>query len=130
LRDHDDEIRAAGARLVAIGTGDQNYAAAFVRETDAPFLVLVDDDAEAARAAAVRTVGWFSLLHPRTWRASADTWKRGHRVHKAGTRVTQLGATFVVGPGAQVRYEHIDDDSTDHAPVAEVLGALRENEAC
>ena len=130
MRDHDDEITAAGARLVAIGTGDQKYAAAFVRDTDAPFLVLVDDDAEAARAAAVRTVGWFSLLHPRTWRASADTWKRGHRVHKAGARVTQLGATFVLGPGNQVRYEYIDGDSTDHAPVADVLAAARETGVC
>ena len=27
------------------------------------------------------------------------TWKRGHRIHKPGKRVTQLGATFVLGPG-------------------------------
>jgi hypothetical protein len=29
-----------------------------------------------------------------------------------------------VGPGAHVRYAHVDRDSTDHAPVEEVLTAL------
>jgi peroxiredoxin len=124
LRDHNDEITAAGAQIVAIGTGDVRYAAAFVRETDAPFLVLVDDDADAANAASVVTLGWFALLHPRTWKASMEAWRQGHRVHKSGKRVTQLGATFVIGPGNVVCYEHIDADSTDHAPIGDVLGAL------
>jgi hypothetical protein len=38
--------------------------------------------------------------------------------------VTQLGATFVIGPGSAVRYRHVDRDSTDHAPVAGILLAL------
>jgi peroxiredoxin len=124
LRDIDDKISEAGADIVAIGTGDQRHAAAFVRETGSPFLVLVDDESRAADAASVRTVGWYRLLHPTTWRASIETWRRGHRVHKAGKRVRQLGATFVVGPGDRVRYSHIDADSTDHAPIDAVLAAL------
>jgi hypothetical protein len=46
-------------------------------------------------------------------------------VKKSGKRVNQLGATFVLGPGSRVRYEHIDIHTADHAPLAEVLGALR-----
>ena len=45
-------------------------------------------------------------------------------------RVTQLGATFVLGPGDRLTYEYIDADSTDHAPVADVLTAVRETGAC
>ena len=48
----------------------------------------------------------------------------GHRIHKSGKRVTQLGATFVIGPGGQVRYEHVDANSADHAPVDDVVAAL------
>jgi peroxiredoxin len=127
LRERYDDIREAGADLVAVGTGDRRYAAAFVREERVPFLVLVDDSAVAAHAASVRTVGWFDLLHPRTWRASMDAWRHGHTIHKAGTRVNQLGATFVLGPGDLVRYEHVDGDSTDHAPLSDVFAALREH---
>ena len=56
MRDHHDEITALGADVVAIGTGDQRYAEAVVREERQPFLVLVDDDAVAANAASVRKV--------------------------------------------------------------------------
>jgi peroxiredoxin len=126
LRERYDEIKSLGADVVAIGTGDQRYADAFVREEEIPFLVLVDDDATAARAASLRTLNWFQLLHPRTWKATRETSKRGHHVHKAGARVRQIGATFVIGAGDRVRYEHMDADSTDHAPIDDVLAALRD----
>lgn len=120
-----DEIEGRGAEVVAIGTGSVRYAAAFVADEDIPFPVLVDDDAEAARAASVKRVGFFRLLTDSRSRPGAKRARAaGHRIHRAGKRVTQLGATFVVGPGAQVRYEHIDDHSADHAPVDEVLATL------
>jgi peroxiredoxin len=118
------EIRARGADVVAVGTGDVRYAASFVEEERIPFPVLVDDDGAAARAASVRSASWAGLLHPRTWGASVATWRRGHRVHASGARVTQLGATFVVGPGDTVAYAHLDADSTDHAPLDDVLAHL------
>jgi peroxiredoxin len=124
LREHHDEIRTRGATVAAVGTGDAGYARRFVEDERIPYLVLVDDDGRAAEAAAVPTASWFRLLHPSTWRATRETYQRGHRVHATGKRVTQLGATFVVGPGERVRYTHVDADSTDHAPLAEVLGAL------
>jgi peroxiredoxin len=125
LRGIYDEIQRRGAEVVAVGTGNVRYAAAFVADEDVPFPVLVDDNAQAASAASVRRVGFFRLL---TDRRSRDGAKRaragGHRIHKAGRRVTQLGATFVVGPGTQLRYEHVDDHSADHAALDEVLEAL------
>jgi peroxiredoxin len=124
LRDRYDDITAAGAEIVAIGTGDVRYADRFVRDTGTPFPVLVDDGGEAAAAASVTTASWYRLLHPSTWSATRETSKRGHHVARAGKRVRQLGATFVIAPGDQVRYEHLDRDSTDHAPVDAVLAAL------
>ena len=124
MRERYDEITSLGADIVAVGTGDRRYAYAFVRDERIPFLVLVDDDASAARAASLRTLNWFQLLHPRTWKATRETSKRGYHVHKAGKRVKQIGATFVIGAGDRVRYEHLDDDSTDHAEVDEVVAAL------
>ena len=126
MREHYDEITALDADVVAIGTGDRRYAEAFVRDERIPFLVLVDDDGTAAQAASLRTLNWFQLLHPRTWKATRETSKRGYHVHKSGKRVRQIGATFVIGAGDRVRYEHVDHDSTDHAPFDEIVAALRE----
>ncbi len=125
MREQHDEITRLGADIVAVGTGDRGYAEAFVRDEQIPYLVLVDDAAAAAQAASLRTLNWFQLLHPRTWKATREASKRGHHVHKSGTRVRQIGATFVIGAGDRVRYEHLDRDSTDHAPIEEVVAALR-----
>ena len=38
----------------------------------------------------------------------------------------QIGATFVIGAGDRVRFEHLDVDSTDHAPIEEVMATLRD----
>ena len=124
LRDRYDDLQAKGVDLVAVGTGDQRYAGAFVRDEKIPDLVLVDDDAEAAHAASVNVASWYRLLHPTTWPATVATWRRGHRIHSPGKRVTQLGATFVLAPGGEVRYSHVDADSTDHAAIPDVLAAV------
>jgi hypothetical protein len=118
------DITARGAEVVAIGTGDVRYARAFVDDEQIPFPVLVDDDAVAANAASVERVNALRLLSPTTWAATRKTWKDGYRIHKSGKRVNQLGATFVIGPGPTAHYEHLDADSTDHAPLDEVLASL------
>jgi peroxiredoxin len=125
LRGHQAEIERLGGRIVAVGTGDPSYAKAFVADESISFPVLVDDRGEAARAAAVPSSSFLGMFHPRTWKKTRETWARGYRIHKAGARVTQLGATFVIAPGPRVTYAHLDADSTDHAPVEEILAALR-----
>jgi hypothetical protein len=46
-------------------------------------------------------------------------------VHKPGMRVKQIGATFVIGAGDKLRYEHMDSDSTDHADIDVLVSTLR-----
>ena len=118
------DITARGADVVAVGTGDVRYAKAFVSDEDIPFIVLVDDDGAAAAAASVKRAGWPALMGPASWPGTRRAWKEGFRIHKAGKRVTQLGATFVIGPGPTVRYEHHARDSSDHAVLEAVLAAL------
>jgi len=126
LRDEYERISSAGAEVVAVGTGDQRYANAFVTDEDVPFPVLVDDKAEAAHAASVRKVNFATLLFdPRSIKGARRAHRDGHRVKKSGKRVNQLGATFVIGPGSTVRYEHIDVHTADHAPIDEVLAAVQ-----
>ena len=124
MRQHHELIRGLGGDVVAIGTGDLDYALRFVADERIPYLVLVDDDGKAATAASVPEISWMQLLHPRSWRATWATYRRGHRIHAPGARVQQVGATFVVGPGDQVRYAHVDLDGPDHAPLDEVLNVI------
>jgi hypothetical protein len=83
LRQHHELIRALGGDIVAIGTGNLDYALSFVADEHIPFLVLVDDDAQAAAAASDPEISWRQLLHPRSWRA---TWADASSVAIASTR--------------------------------------------
>jgi peroxiredoxin len=124
LRRSYDEIRDKGAELVAIGTGDARYARSFIDDEDIPFPVLLDEDGDAARAASVKKGSVLDLVGPRTVAGALKAAAAGHVQHRTGKRGSQLGATFVIGPGDQVRYEHIDGDVSDHAPLEDVLAAL------
>lgn len=124
MREHYEQIQALGAEVVAIGTGDERYANAFVADEAIPFPVLVDDGA-AAEAASVRSIPFLQLLFdPRSWPGAVRARRAGFRIHRSGRRVTQLGATFVIGPGPRVRYAHVDRHSADHAPLDTVLAHL------
>jgi peroxiredoxin len=126
LRDHYEEIRALGGEVIAIGTGNVKYAASFVEDEHVPFPVLVDDHSHAARAAQVKRVNFKVLLFdPRSREGAKAARAAGHRIHWPGKRTNQLGATFVLAPGNTVVYEHIDEHTADHAPLDDVIGAVR-----
>jgi peroxiredoxin len=125
LRDAYGRVRAAGGEVVAVGTGNPAMARAFAEDYAIPYPVLIDADARAARAAAVRKGSVLGMFHPASYAGTARAWKAGHRIGGAGRRVTQLGSTFVLGPGPTLRYAHRDAHSADHAPLDEVLAALR-----
>lgn len=124
MRGHEEEINAKGAGLVAIGTGDRRYAQAFVDDEQITFPVLLDEDGTAAEVAEVGRGGWMQLAGPATMPGALRATAAGHRQRRTGKRPRQLGATFVLGPGTVVRYEHLDGDVSDHAPIEEILGAL------
>jgi peroxiredoxin len=124
LRDEYPKVKAAGAEVVAVGTGSASYARAFAEDDRIPFPVLVDDDATAARAATVERVGLLGLFHPDSFAETRRAWQAGYRIGRPGKRTNQLGASFVVGPGNALQYEYRDRHTADHAPIADLLAAL------
>jgi peroxiredoxin len=124
LRRRYGEVTALGAEVVAVGTGYLRYARAFVDDEKIPFPVVVDDEGTAARAASLRRGTMLEVIGPRTFGGTVRALSGGHRQHRTGRRPLQLGATFVIGPGDRTRYEHLDADVSDHAPIDEVLAAL------
>ena len=125
MRDAYDRVREAGGEGVAVGTGNPTMARAFVDDYAIPYPVLIDADARAARAASVRSASLLGMFTPASYAGTARAWQAGHRIGRAGRRVTQLGSTFVLGPGPALVYEHRDAHSADHAPLDDVIDALR-----
>jgi peroxiredoxin len=139
LRDAYAEVQGAGAEVVAIGTGP-SMAQAFVEDYRIPYPVLIDADARAAKAATIGRMSFLGMFTPASYPGTIRAWRAGHRIGMSGNRVTQLAATFVVGPQqvsrsepqasedhqvAKLYYEHRNKHGADHPPLGEVLAALR-----
>jgi peroxiredoxin len=124
LRDAYPNVAAAGAEVVVVGTGNAKLARAFIEDDHIPFPVLIDDEAAAARAATIKRVRFHQLFHPDSYAETIRAWQAGYRIGRPGKRTNQLGATFVIGPGNELRYEYRDAHTADHAPTADVLAAV------
>ena len=123
LRDAYGEVQSLRAEVVAIGTGP-SMARAFVEDYRIPYPVLIDADARAARAATIGRMSFLGMFTPASYPGTIRAWRAGHRIGASGKRVTQLGASFVVGPGPTLHYEHRNKHGADHPPLSEVLAAL------
>jgi peroxiredoxin len=124
LRDAYPEVQRAGGEVVAIGTGP-SMAQAFVEDYRIPYPVLIDADATAARAATIGRMSFFGMFTPASYPGTIRAWRAGHRIGVSGKRVTQLAASFVIGPGPKLFYEHRNRHGADHPPLAAVLAALQ-----
>ena len=125
MRDAYSQVRAAGAEVVAIGTGNADFARDFVEGYEIPYPVLIDADATAARAASIGRMSFLGMFTPASYLGTAHAWRAGHRIGTSGKRVTQLGASFVIGPGPTLHYEHRNAHGADHPHLGEMLAALR-----
>ena len=126
MRDAYEEFRGAGGEVVAVGTGSPELGRAFAADYSIPYPVLVDSKGEAARVASLVSTPFWRMFHPASWSGTRRAWKAGHRIGEPGARVTQLGATFVVGPGPKLHYAHRDAHSADHPPLDALLAALQQ----
>ncbi len=124
MRDHEDEISRAGAKIAAVGLGNRRYASEFRSETGIDFPLLVDDRRRTYRALGLGQGSMRQLL----WRENARARKRaaraGHRQHRLGKNPFQLGGSFVFGPGDVDLFAHVSETFGDNAPPVDLVGVL------
>ena len=124
MREHEEEIKARGASLAAIGLGDLHYARIFREETGITFPLLVDAKKGAYRAVDLKKATLLHLLRGDNAIARKRANAAGHHQHKLGENPFQLGASFVFEPGNVDRFVHVSETFGDNAVVADVIAAL------
>lgn len=125
MRDHEEELTAAGAALAAIGLGGRHYASTFRAETGIRFPLLVDRDRTAYRLAGLRSASLLHLLRRDNVRARSRAKAGGHSQHRLGRDPLQLGGSFVFAPGNVDLHAHVSQTFGDNAPVEELIEAAR-----
>ena len=122
MRGREAELRAAGARVVFVGTGLPGMAADFARTHGGSFPVLSDVKKSTYRAAGMRRSLW-STLHPRlllnTWRALRSGFRQG----RVQGDPFQQGGALVFDPDGRVVLTEIDRAGGDPLDVGAIVAA-------
>ena len=124
MRAHEDEIKARGARVAAIGLGGLEYARAFRQDTGIDFPLLVDEQLAAYNVIGLKKANLLHLFRRDNSARRKQAKAAGHRQHKLGSDPFQLGGTFVFLPGNVDRFAHISETFGDNAPLGRVMAAL------
>jgi hypothetical protein len=124
LRDHQSEITAKGANLVAVGLGGMDYARRFRDEFHITFPLLVDEDSKAHQAAALGKANVLHLFRKDNAKARKRAKAAGFRQTGIGKDPFQLGGSFVFAPDDCDLYAHISQTFGDYAPIAELIAAI------
>jgi hypothetical protein len=125
LRAHEQELRAAGASVLAIGLADREYARQFRSESGIGFPLLVDEKRQAYRAARLRSASLLHLLRRDNFAARTRARAGGHQQHRLGANPMQLGGSFVFAPGNVDRFVHLSETFGDNASPSALLAAVR-----
>jgi hypothetical protein len=130
LRAHEPEIKARGARVVAVGLGGMEYARSFRTEAGIEFPLVIDKDLATYRVLGLKKANIFHLLRGDNFASRKRAKAAGHRQHKFSkdpfqlNDPFQLGGTFVFGPGNVDHFAHISEAFGDNAPLDQVIAAL------
>jgi AhpC/TSA antioxidant enzyme len=124
LRGYEQQFRSKGARLAAVGLGDQNYARLFREKTGITFPLLIDEHREAYQAIGLRNASLLHLLRRDNMKARKRAKAAGHKQHRLGKDPFQLGGSFVFAPGNVDRFVHVSETFGDNASPADLLAAI------
>jgi len=124
LRDHQEQLSAAGVSVAAVGTGDAPVAREFKVKYGLKFPVLVDDALLSYRAVQVKRSSQLNWVNPKVLTASVRALSSGAISGIAspiGKHADFLGATHVIRPDGSVPFAWINDDFGDNSDVDEVV---------
>src|SRR3990172_12422869 len=113
LRDALDQIRAAGAELVVVGSGRPEHAADFRETQGLRFPLVVDPELVSFRAAGLRR-GVLSTIGPRTFGHAFRALRTGARPGATRGDPWQLGGALVIRPTGEIAYRYASREAGDH----------------
>ena len=122
-----EEIRAAGADVVAIFQYRADPTFHFCRKRDVPFDCLGDPERAGYRAVGLDRGPAREYMGPQLAKGFLRAARHGHITtgNPQGGDVAQRPGTFVVSPEGKVLFAYYNRDSADHPPFEEMMAALR-----
>jgi peroxiredoxin len=121
-----EEIRAAGADVVAVFQYRADPAFHFCRKRDVPFDCLGDPDRAGYQAVGLERGGAREYVGPQLAKGFLRAARKGAIAGIPKGDVAQRPGTFVVSPAGVVLYAHYHRDSSDNPEIEEILRVVRD----
>lgn len=126
MRDDLHRWQEDGFGVALVGSGNANFAQAFVEDFALDVPVFVDPELASFRAARLRR-GPEAIASPRFLSNAARALGSGARQEGVQGDAWQLGGTFVFEAGGDLRFVHRSETSGDHADPDAIEEALMSN---
>jgi hypothetical protein len=124
IRGKRGEIEAFGGGIAFVGNGTPRAADWLQKRFAADSTVLTDPGLVSYKAIGARS-GLMSTLGPNAWASGIRAFRSGARQSTTKGHPYQQGGLVVMGPGDKLLYQHVSRAAGDHAPVEDVIAALR-----
>ena len=126
MGEHHEELREAGADVVAIFQYRAEPTFHFCRKRGVPFDCLGDPEREGYHAVGLERGPAKEYVGPQLARGFLRAARKGAFAgNPQGGDVAQRPGTFVVSPEGVVLYAHYNSDSADHPRLDDLLAAVR-----
>ena len=126
MGEHHDEVREAGADVVAIFQYRAEPTYHFCRKRSVPFDCLGDPEREGYHAVGLERGPAKEYVGPQLAKGFLRAARHGAFAgNPQGGDVAQRPGTFVVSPEGVVLYAHYNSDSADHPRIDELLETVR-----
>jgi peroxiredoxin len=119
-----DELRSAGGDVVAIFQYRAESTRNFCRHRGVPFDCLGDPDREGYRSVELRRGERKEFLGLKIVPGWVRAARKGAMVGLPKGDIAQRPGTFVIDREGRVLYAHYNKDSTDNAPISELVAAV------
>ncbi len=125
MRQHEDEFRELGLRVVVVTFEARERAEAYVRETGLAWPLLIDRPRALYHAYGMDRGRRSAIWGPATWWAYARLIASGRRVRRPTGDVQQLGGDVLVDPKGRVALHHVGKGPADRPAIGTLLDRIR-----
>jgi len=120
LRRREDDFQQLGARVVLVGLGTPEDAAAFKDRFDIPFPIIADPEKVLYKVFHLKQATATTFLSPGMAVKGVSAMLRGYGIGMPTGDVRQLPGVFIIDAEGVVRYRYLAEGPADH-PDPDVL---------
>lgn len=125
LCQHTDELEQLETEVLLVSFSSPNYARLWIKETCAPFRLLLDRERRVYRTYGLGSSLWRSWSLRTVW-SYVKLMRAGRKWHGIQGDSTQMGGDFIIDADGVIRLAYRSQDPTDRPLVEQLFALLRQ----